>query len=358
MSRLTSFPREQWESLHFGGRDFHRFSMTLNERQHIFTIAQVLSERYEILEPLAHGGGGLILTAKDRHTGNEVLIKTIAGYLIPRSSLEEPVDAAIDSVRRARHHLQCERRILVQLLRQGCNNIPHPDDYIFDWNPSLAGPYRTPSDEVWTFDDQELMKSEPYLIMQRVPGKNAKQLLKSVYRGGFPEQQALYVIDQVAAVLEKFEQPWVMPHDQIWKVVYQDLKPSNILVDDYGHASLIDYGGAQIVINDELVLHGSHSPGYSAPECGLDEGPIDQTADVFALGTTLFGLITDMNLRKELKRLQESVDVRMVPLDYKRFSSKLSQPVQDLIGAAVHSDPEQRIPSIKEFRSQLQAIMV
>lgn len=358
MTGISSFPREVWQTLHYGGRDFHLFSIPVNETSHHFTVPFQLSERYKILEPLARGGGGVILIAEDLHTGHEVLVKAIAGYQIPRASLEVPVDDAIDSVRRARHHLQCERRILVQLLKQGCQHIPHPNDYVFDWNPALSGPYRTPSDEVWTFDDHQLMQSEPYLVMQRVPGQNAKELLRNTYRGGFPEQQALYLIDQIAAVLEKLELPISMPHGQTWKLVYQDLKPSNILVDDYGHATLIDFGGCQIVIEDELVLHGSHSPGYAAPECGLDQGPIKSSADVFSLGTTLFGLLTGMNLRNELKRLQESMDLRMVPLDYKKFADKISEPVRELIKNSARQNPEERIQTVKEFRAQLQECII
>ncbi|MCA9041817.1 MAG: serine/threonine protein kinase [Planctomycetaceae bacterium] len=357
MSRITNVPRKEWELFHFGQRDFFRFSINSNDREIPFTIPIQVAERYEILDVLARGGGGIIFTARDRHTKNEVLIKTLAGYSIPRASLEVPADEAVDSVRRARHHLQTERRILVQLRKLGCNNVPHPNDYIFDWNPALSGPYRTPSDEVWSLDDQELLKSEPYLVMEWVDGFSAKQVLHQFYPQGVTEQQALYILDQIASVLETMHQPWAMPHDQTWELVYQDLKPSNILIDDFGHATLIDFGGSQIVIDGELILHGSHSPGYAAPECGQNQN-LTPAADVYSLGTTLYSLITGTNLRRELQRKQQSEeDARTVELDFETVGTRMSKGVRELIRACTHLEPEERLSSAIEFRDRLKPLI-
>ncbi|MEZ6044896.1 MAG: protein kinase [Planctomycetaceae bacterium] len=301
--------------------------------------------------------GGVIFTARDLHTRKEVLIKTLAGYRIPRPSLEEPRLRPLIPYG-ARHHLQTERRVLVQLRKLGCNNVPHPHDYIFDWNPALTGPYRTPSDEVWTLDDEELLKSEPYLVMQWVEGYSAKEVLQRFDPEGISEQQALYLIDQVAAVIETMHTPWKMPHDQTWDLVYQDLKPSNILIDDFGHATLIDFGGCQLVIDGELILHGSHSPGYAAPECGRDKQPITPAADVYSLATTLYSLITGTNLRRELQRKQQTEEeARSVELEFESFGSRISTGVRKLIRDCTAETPADRLPSAVEFRDRLKPLL-
>ncbi|QDU80675.1 Serine/threonine-protein kinase PrkC [Polystyrenella longa] len=357
MSRITNVPRNEWELFNYGQRDFHRFSVNSKEREVPFTIPIRVSERYEIQDTLARGGGGVIFTAIDLHTQNKVLIKTIAGYQIPRGSLEEPLDEVVDSIRRVRHHLQTERRILVQLRKLGCNNVPHPHDYIFDWNPALAGPYRTPKDELWSFEDVEVLKSEPYLVMEWVDGFSGKEVLQRFYPQGISEQQALYLVDQVAAVIETMHQSWQMPNDMTWDLVYQDLKPSNILIDDFGHATLIDFGGCQIVIDGELILHGSHSPGYAAPECGLNKTPITPAADVYSLGTTLYSLVTGINLRRELQRKQQSDETaRAVELDFSS-DNRISSEVRELICDCTQLDPTERLSTAIEFRERLKPLI-
>ncbi len=258
-----------WQHVEINGRSFRKLALKLSDDREIrLTVPQRIAQRYEVHDLLARGGGGVILVALDRKTGHRVLVKALAEYNTYRYDLKQPIDGVTDSLVRMRHHLQSERRILVQLRNQGSNAVPHPNDYVYDVNLGLRGPHRTEFAEEWNFDDEALLSSEPYLVMQFVPGINLKEVVGKYYRGGLDEPLALRLIDQVARVLELIGQPIRMASGQTWELVYQDLKPGNILVDEYGHVTVIDFGGCQLMIDDVLVLHGSHSAGFCARNAG------------------------------------------------------------------------------------------
>jgi transcriptional regulator with GAF, ATPase, and Fis domain len=71
-------------------------------------------------------------------------------------------------------------------------------------------------------------------------------------------------------------------------VVHGDLKPANVIVDAAGQPHLIDFG---LSSRGSDVLHGSGTPLFMAPEL-LSGGSSSMSADVYALGATLWAVLT------------------------------------------------------------------
>jgi serine/threonine protein kinase len=353
MAKAVAQPPHLWESFRHEGKTFVRFDLRLHgDRMAPFSIAQPLAGRYELQDVLARGGGGVILVARDLKTEHLVLVKALAEYDVSRHDLEHPLEDIVESLRRSRHHLQTERRLLVRLRNRGCNAVPHPNDFVFDANPLLQGPHRALSNDEWRFDDEGILNSEPYLVMQHVAGLNLKDVIVQFYRNGLEELVALRIIDQVARVLELLQQPLPLSNGQTWSLVYQDLKPGNIVVDEHGHATVLDFGGCQLEIDGTLVLHGSHSPGYCAPECGQGK-PIDATADSFALGSTLYHMLSGESPRTLLPKDRQSGDPPAAHIDANKLSKKCSAGVVSLIARCVDWDREARFQTAVDFRQAL-----
>src|SRR6266545_7395480 len=166
------------ETFEHDGRTFLRAEVPRGDnRGQSFVIAQPLAGRYRVLRFFASGGMGLLLEGQDLRTGARVLIKSILRYdVIPYARVRDR-EGFTNQLRAPRKTLEMERRILVLLRNAGCNAVPHPNDFVFDTNPLLQGPYGVESGGEWAYDDREMLDAEPYLIMESVGGRSLEEVL-------------------------------------------------------------------------------------------------------------------------------------------------------------------------------------
>ena len=78
-------------------------------------------------------------------------------------------------------------------------------------------------------------------------------------------------------------------------VLHRDIKPANLLVDERGHLWVSDFGLARIRTDSDLTASGDMvgTVRYMSPEQVLGRrGLVDHRSDIYALGATLYELLT------------------------------------------------------------------
>lgn len=126
-----------------------------------------------------------------------------------------------------------------------------------------------------------------YLAMEYVEGSDLYQLVKK--HGPMSLINACKVIRQAAQGL-------AVAHDA--GLVHRDIKPSNMLVAKDGKVKILDLGLARLSDGDTSVQGLTSTgqtfgtPDYMAPEQWDDSHQVDCRADLYALGCTLFFLLT------------------------------------------------------------------
>lgn len=143
-------------------------------------------------------------------------------------------------------------------------------------------------------------------------------------------------------------------------IVYRDMKPGNVIVREDQTVRLIDFGIAMdLSQGDDSTTRVVGTPGYAAPEQirprepGQCVEPIDGRADVYALGATLYTLVTGhIPKRTEDDGGAESVVFGIRPI--REWNPKLSEGLERIILRATHVDPANRYQSMQEMRYDLE----
>lgn len=129
-----------------------------------------------------------------------------------------------------------------------------------------------------------------YLVQELIRGKNLQEWL---------EENDL-LIDQEMALdwaLQICEALSYLHSQKPQPIVFRDLKPSNIMLDQYNRIRLIDFGIAKIFEAEENKGTMIGTEGYSPPE--QYRGEATPAVDVYALGATLHHLMTRQDPRLE-----------------------------------------------------------
>ncbi len=124
-----------------------------------------------------------------------------------------------------------------------------------------------------------------YLVMDYVEGEDLQEMLDQA-GGPLAEAQVFPWVNQVCDALEYL-------HTQQPPVIHRDIKPANIRITPGGKAVLVDFSIAKIYDPNLKTTQGARAvtPGYS-PQEQYGQGHTDVRSDIYALGATLYALLT------------------------------------------------------------------
>ncbi|XP_024885811.1 cGMP-dependent protein kinase, isozyme 2 forms cD5/T2 isoform X2 [Temnothorax curvispinosus] len=127
-----------------------------------------------------------------------------------------------------------------------------------------------------TFKDRKYL----YMLMEACLGGELWTVLRD--KGHFDDGTTRFY---TACVVEAFD----YLHSR--NIIYRDLKPENLLLDNQGYVKLVDFGFAKRLDNGRKTWTFCGTPEYVAPEVILNKGH-DISADYWSLGVLMFELLT------------------------------------------------------------------
>jgi WD40 repeat protein len=197
---------------------------------------------YEILSEIARGGMGVVFRARQVSLNRPVALKMIlAGQLANETEV---------------------RRFYTEA--EAAANLDHPGI--------------VPIHEVGQHEGQH------YFSMGFVEGQSLSQRLAN---GPLRARDAAALLAKVADAIEYAHRRGI---------IHRDLKPANILIDADGNPRVTDFGLAKKVQADSALTGSGQimgTPSYMPPEqAGGERGEVGPAADVYALGATLYALVT------------------------------------------------------------------
>jgi serine/threonine protein kinase len=173
--------------------------------------------KYEILEKIGRGGFATVYKARDPNLEQVVAVKVLRGDYANRPDV---VQRFLNEARKA---VKLRQRSIVRIYTVG------EDDGV------------------------------PYIAMEYLPGGT---LAGRLHGEPLPLDAAIAVVEQVAAALD---------HAHKRDLVHRDVKPTNVLFDEEGHAVLVDFGLVKSLAESGMTTEGTSlgTPTYAVIGCAL-----------------------------------------------------------------------------------------
>ena len=144
-------------------------------------------------------------------------------------------------------------------------------------------------------------------------------------------------------------------------VIHRDVKPGNILLGGDGRAHLTDFGLACVMDAPGVTQTGDTpgTPHYMAPEQARgDRAAVGPATDVFALGVTLYEMLTLRRAFVGETGPAVLLDVlHREPTDAGRLNPTLPLDLQAIVQRALEKSPARRYPTAREFAADLHAFL-
>jgi eukaryotic-like serine/threonine-protein kinase len=193
-------------------------------------------------------------------------------------------------------------------------------------------------------------EGQHYFSMGFVEGQSLSQRLAG---GPLPAREAAELVRRVCEAIE-------FAHRR--GVVHRDIKPANILLDPGGNPRVTDFGLAKKLQGDSGLTGSGQimgTPSYMPPEqAGGGRGEIGPAADVYALGATLYCLLTG---RPPFQAATVMDTVLMVlgdePVPPRRLNASVPRDLETICLKCLEKAPARRYPSAGSLADDLRRFL-
>lgn len=263
---------------------------------------------YKVERPLGVGGMGHVYAARHKSLNISVAIKVFHNDILEKPS------SAKRFIQEARLAASIEHINLVRVLECGNDEDDHP-----------------------------------YYVMEMM----ASSILHEMKRkGAYTERVAIDIGESVARGLMEAHKH---------KIIHRDIKPDNIMISQDGLYKLCDLGLAKVIKEQEkfdakLTVQGSGlgTPQFMAPEQAMDAGSVDERADIFSVGASLYFAVTGQKPFPEgdIRSILTYHMTHGAP-DPSKLKPELSRAFCDLVMKCMAVNMEDRYATAKELKEAL-----
>ena len=265
----------------------------------IENIKKFFSGKYEFIKLLGRGGFAEVHLALDKMLEREVAIK----ILLPQHASDP--DIVKRFIREARLYAKLE-------------------------HPNLINIYET-----------GIAEGTAFIVMKYVKGENLKTYIQKDVKTRL--SLAPGVIEALSGALNYIHEKGI---------IHRDIKPANIILEDgANNIYLADFGIARSVSSQTMTQTGSimGTPYYISPE-QIKGGVVDQRSDIYALGATLYELVTG----KPVFSADSSVEilykhVNSEPEQIGKVTPEISKRLKYIITRCLEKNPDKRFQSAIEI---------
>jgi serine/threonine protein kinase len=198
------------------------------------------------------------------------------------------------------------------------------------------------------FSESDGQETVHFMAMELLYGQDLFDIVRT--DGPLPSRQAAEFIRQAAVGLEYAHQEGM---------VHRDIKPGNLFLTYEGIVRILDLGLAQDFESDEGLTREFNekvlgTADYLAPEQASDSHTVDQRADIYSLGCTLYFLLTGRPPFTEGTLIQRLLaHQNSAPPPISQFRNDVPDELCDIVACMMKKKRRQRIATAGDVAGRL-----
>ncbi|HET7024251.1 MAG TPA: protein kinase [Gemmatimonadales bacterium] len=277
-------------------------AVAAGEMTELDIVREALSGEYEISEELGRGGMAIVYRAKDKQLEREVAIKVLPFSLAFDSEFVERFQ------REARTAAQLEHPNIIPIYRVGKSG------------------------------------RVIYFVMKFLRGKTLSRVLHERTRLSPPEIRRLLT-----------EAGSALGYAAKSGIVHRDIKPDNIMFDEFGTSVVADFGIAKAASGQKLTGTGMSigTPHYMSPEQARAQ-PIDGRSDVYSLGIVAYQCLTGQVPYDGEDSFSIGYKHIMEPIPTPQLTTGDERALFEVIKQMIMKDPHDRFQTSDELIASLE----
>ena len=263
--------------------------------------------------------------------------------------LEEKIgEGGMGEVWRARHAI-LDRKVAIKAMARHLESDPEFGRRFLQEAQSQA---RMNHPRIVGVSDFFAEDGQYFLVMPLLSGRSLADRLHEI-QSALPVSDALVVARDVLEALD---------HAHQQGIIHRDVKPSNILLDRDGHASLTDFGIALSLGRRRVTLTRASlgTPHYMSPEQIRSPKTVDHRTDVYSFGCVLYEMLTGRPPFAAEAADAEDTDfalkeahVYQAPEPLRKRNPQVPAWLEAVVLRALSKNPDERFSGCGEFRRAL-----
>ncbi|MBD5143046.1 MAG: serine/threonine protein kinase [Ruminococcus sp.] len=260
----------------------------------MLTRDTIIDNKYKILDEIGHGGMSTVYRATVERSGKIWAVKEVRISETDDKIAKECLQAEIDTLR------NLNRSAIPEKIRY---KIPEIADIIDNGDNNLI------------------------IVMDYIEGVSLDKVIEK--KGAQSEEKVVNWAMQLCEVLGYL-------HSK--KIIYRDMKPSNVMLKKNNEVAIIDFGTAK-KYEYSGETQGLGTIGFAAPEQHGQFGRTDERTDIYCLGKTMYTLLTGIDPRKSL----------VIDTSIRKVNPSFSPGLDQIIKKCTQHNPDDRYQSCEEL---------
>lgn len=176
-----------------------------------------------------------------------------------------------------------------------------------------------------------------FIVMDYVDGVSIKTWIQR--KGRISQDMTVSWMKQICQVM-------IYLHNRQNPIFYRDMKPDNVMIQADGSVKVLDFGiSLEIKEKGQKIERALGTKGYAAPEQSKSGSVCDLRSDIYAMGKTMYYMLTGINPSKVEKG-------KIKPI--RSIDSSISMGVEQIVDKCTKENPNERYQNCEELLYALQ----